>query len=61
MLSSLAIWLPNSKIVQIKDEIMKRNLLDYNFPEDLKAMSIEEMELLSYSIREFLIDKSDVI
>lgn len=36
---------------------MKRNLLDYNFPADLKKMSIEEMELLSYSIREFLIDK----
>lgn len=36
---------------------MKTNLLDYNFPEDLKTMSIEEMELLSYSIREFLIDK----
>jgi len=36
---------------------MKRNILDYNFPEDLKEMSLEEMELLSYSIREFLIDK----
>ena len=39
---------------------MKRNLLDYNFPEDLKDMSIEELELLSYSIREFLIDKVSV-
>lgn len=39
---------------------MKRNLLDYNFPEDLKKMSIEELELLSYSIREFLIDKVSV-
>ena len=39
---------------------MKRNILDYNFPQDLKGMSIEEMELLSYSIREFLIDKISV-
>lgn len=39
---------------------MKKKLLDYNFPEDLKKMSIEEMELLSYSIREFLIDKVSV-
>ena len=39
---------------------MKKNLLDYNFPQDLKGMSIEEMELLSYSIREFLIDKVSV-
>ena len=36
---------------------MKKNILDYDFPKDLKGMSIEEMELLSYSIREFLIDK----
>ena len=39
---------------------MKKNLLDYNFPQDLKGMSIEEMELLSYSIREFLIDKVSI-
>lgn len=39
---------------------MKKNLSDYNFPQDLKGMSIEEMELLSYSIREFLIDKVSV-
>lgn len=34
---------------------MKR-LLEYNFPQDLKNMSIDEMELLSYEIRDFLID-----
>ena len=31
-------------------------LLEYNFPEDLKTMSVHEMELLAVSIREFLID-----
>ena len=36
---------------------MKKNILDYNFPQDLKTMTDEELELLSYSIREFLIDK----
>ena len=36
---------------------MKRNILDYNFPHDLKSMSEEELELLTYSIREFLIEK----
>lgn len=36
---------------------MKKNLLDYNFPEDIKNMSEKELELLSYSIRDFLIDK----
>lgn len=36
---------------------MKRNILDYNFPQDLKSMSEEELELLTYSIREFLIEK----
>ena len=36
---------------------MNSNITEYNFPEDLKKMSLEEMELLSYSIREFLIDK----
>ncbi len=39
---------------------MKRNLLDYNFPEDLKDMSLEELDLLSYSIRDFLIKKVSV-
>ena len=36
---------------------MKKNLTDYCFPEDLKTMSCEEMELLSYSIRDFLIER----
>ena len=35
---------------------MKKDLTQYHFPEDLKTMSCEEMELLSYSIREFLIE-----
>ena len=35
---------------------MKENLSDYNFPEDLKQMSERELELLTYSIREFLIE-----
>ncbi len=33
-----------------------KSLLEYNFPEDLKMMSVAEMELLAVSIREFLID-----
>ena len=37
-----------------------KNLQDYNFPEDLKGMSIHEMDLLAASIREFLIDKVSV-
>ena len=36
---------------------MKRDLTEYIFPEDLKNMSGEELELLSYAIRDFLIDK----
>lgn len=36
---------------------MKENLCEYNFPEDLKKMSDRELELLTYSIREFLIEK----
>ena len=35
---------------------MKKELTQYHFPEDLKTMSCEEMELLSYAIREFLIE-----
>ncbi len=35
---------------------MKKNLLDYNFPEDLKTMSEKEMGLLTYEIRDFLIE-----
>ena len=33
-----------------------KSLLAYNFPEDLKNMSVKEMELLAVSIREYLID-----
>lgn len=36
---------------------MKKNLIDYCFPEELKAMDLKELELLSYEIRNFLIDK----
>lgn len=32
-----------------------KQLLEYNFPQDLKAMSLSELELLSYEIRDFLI------
>lgn len=35
---------------------MKR-LHEYNFPEDLKTMSSDELDLLSYEIRDFLIEK----
>ncbi len=34
---------------------MKGKLTDYHFPEDLKTMDEEEMTLLSYSIRDFLV------
>ena len=33
-----------------------KKLLDYNFPEDLKNMNLEEKELLAIEIRQFLID-----
>ncbi len=36
---------------------MKSDITQYNFPEDLKKMSVAEMEILSYSIRDFLIEK----
>lgn len=32
-----------------------KHLLEYNFPEDLKELSDDELELLSYDIRDFLI------
>ncbi|MCB6993741.1 1-deoxy-D-xylulose-5-phosphate synthase [bacterium 210820-DFI.6.37] len=32
-----------------------KKLLEYNFPQDLKRMSLQDMELLSYEIRDFLI------
>jgi len=37
-----------------------KNLLEYNFPGDLKEMSLRDMELLALSIREFLLDKVSV-
>lgn len=36
---------------------MKKSLLDYQFPEDLKAMNEKDLELLTYEIRDFLIEK----
>ena len=36
---------------------MNKNLLEYNFPEELKNMSVKEMNLLSSQIRNFLIKK----
>lgn len=36
---------------------MKSDITEYNFPQDLKTMTPEETELLSYSIRDFLISK----
>ena len=36
--------------------MIKRNLSSYDFPGDLKKMDMKELKLLSYQIREFLID-----
>ncbi len=36
---------------------MKSDITDYNFPEDLKEMNDEELSLLPYAIRDFLIEK----
>lgn len=36
---------------------MKKSLADYRFPEDLKNMTERELDLLSYEIRDFLIEK----
>lgn len=36
---------------------MKADIREYNFPEELKNMTLKESELLAYSIREFLIEK----
>lgn len=36
---------------------MKKTILDYQFPEDLKTMTERDLELLTYEIRDFLIDK----
>lgn len=35
---------------------MSSNITDYKFPEALKDMSVKQLELLSYSIRDFLIE-----
>jgi 1-deoxy-D-xylulose-5-phosphate synthase len=35
--------------------MLKKNIIDYNFPEDLADMSADELRLLSYEIRDFLI------
>lgn len=35
---------------------MARKLTDYDFPEDLKEMNVDELNLLSYSIRDFLME-----
>ena len=39
----------------------KPNLLEGNYPEDLKKMTDNELDLLSYEIRDFLIDKSTTV
>ncbi len=36
---------------------MNKDLTEYDFPSDLKSMDEDQMELLSYAIRDFLIDK----
>lgn len=36
---------------------MNKKLSEYNFPQDLKNLSEEEMDLLSFEVRDFLIDK----
>ena len=36
---------------------MKDYLKQFQFPEDLKGMDYDELELLSYEIRDFLIEK----
>ena len=35
---------------------MLRKLEDYNFPDDLKKMDAGDLDLLSFQIRDFLID-----
>lgn len=37
--------------------MIKSKITDYNFPEDLKTMTMDELDLLTYQIREFLIDE----
>lgn len=35
----------------------KKTLMDYQFPQDLKNMDERDLELLTYEIRDFLIEK----
>ena len=35
---------------------MNKKLLEYNFPDDLKQLENKELDLLSYEIRDFLIE-----
>ena len=36
---------------------MSKSLYEYDFPKDLKKMTLDELDLLSYQIRDFLIEK----
>ena len=36
---------------------MNKYILEHNFPQDLKEMSYDELELLSYEIRDFLVEE----
>lgn len=36
--------------------MLKKKITDYQFPQDLKDMSDRELDLLSYEIRDFLIE-----
>jgi 1-deoxy-D-xylulose-5-phosphate synthase len=44
----------------IRKEMLKREITGYVFPDDLKSMSEDELEVLSYSIRDFLITNVSV-
>ena len=37
--------------------MIKSDLLQYDFPEDLKTMKPDELDILSYQIRDFLLEK----
>jgi len=43
-------------LTEVGTAMIKRNLSSYDFPGDLKKMDMKELKLLSYQIREFLID-----
>ena len=43
-------------MTEVGTAMIKRNLSSYDFPGDLKKMDMKELKLLSYQIREFLID-----